>query len=70
MIHFAFDTFAISSGDLSEKHEVLYLASQGTDKSINETSPNLLFETDKLRIKNPKKMIIGNQIYFQVSSNS
>ena len=44
----------------SKEHEVLNLANQASNKSINVTSPNLLFEIKKLRIRNPNKIIIGN----------
>ena len=50
----------ISSCDLSKEHEVLNLVNQASNKSINVTSPNLLFEIKKLRIRNPNKIIIGN----------
>ena len=50
----------ISSSDLSEEHEVLNFLNQANNKSINDTSPNLLFEIKKLRIRNPIKIIIGN----------
>ena len=33
---------------------------QANNKSINATSPNLLFETKKLRIRNTNKIIIGD----------
>ena len=45
---------------LSKEHEVLNLVNQASNKSINATSPNLLFEIKKLRIRNPNKIIIGN----------
>ena len=51
---------SISSCDLSKEHEVLNLVNQASNKSINVTSPNLLFEIKKLRIRNPNKIIIGN----------
>ena len=51
---------SISSCDLSEEHEVLNLVNQDSNKSINVTSPNLLFKIKKLRIRNPNKIIIGN----------
>ena len=51
---------SISSCDLSEEHKVLNLVNQASNKSINVTSPNLLFEIKKLRIRNPNKIIIGN----------
>ena len=50
----------ISSCDLSKEDEGLNLVNQASDKSIIETSPNLLFDTKKLRIRNPNKIIIGN----------
>ena len=37
-----------------------YLVNQASNKSINKTSPNLLFEIKKLNIRNPNKIIIGN----------
>ena len=48
------------SCDLSKEHEVLNLVNQTSGMSINETSPNLLFEIKKLRIRNPNKIIIGD----------
>ena len=51
---------SISSCDLCKEHEVLNLVNQASNKSINVTSPNLLFEIKKLRIRNPNKIIIGN----------
>ena len=51
---------SISSRDLSKEHEVLNLVYQASNKSINVTSPNLLFEFKKLRTRNPNKIIIGN----------
>ena len=51
---------SISSCDLSEEQEVLNLVNQASNKPINVTSPNLLFEIKKLRIRNPNKIIIGN----------
>ena len=49
----------ISSCDLSKEHEVLNLVNQASNKSINVTSPNLLFEIKKLKIRNLDKIIIG-----------
>ena len=37
-----------------------YLVNQVSNKSINKTSPSLLFEIKKLNIRNPNKIIIGN----------
>ena len=54
---------SISSCDFSKEHEVLNLVNQASNKSINVTSPNLLFEIKKLRIRNPNKTIIGNATY-------
>ena len=51
---------SISSCDLSKEHEVLNLVNQASTKSINVTSPNLLFKNKKLRIRNPNEVIIGN----------
>ena len=51
---------SITSLDLSKESEVINLLNQANNKSINETSPNLLFEIKKLRIRNPNKIIIGN----------
>ena len=51
---------SISPCDLSKEHEVLNLVNQTSSKSINATSPNLLSEIKKLRIKNTNKIIIGN----------
>ena len=51
---------SISSCDLSKEHEVLNLVNQASNKSINVTSPNLLFEIKKLKIRSPNKIIIGN----------
>ena len=51
---------SISSCDLSTENEVINLVNQANNKSINETSPDLLFEIKKLRIRNPNKIIIGN----------
>ena len=53
-------SLSISSCDLSKENEVLYLLSTASDKSINEISPNLLFEIKKLRIGNSNKIVIGN----------
>ena len=50
---------SISSCDLSKEHEVLNLVNQASNKSINVTSPNLLFEIKKLSTRNPNKIIIG-----------
>ena len=47
---------SISSCYLSKEHKV----NQAINKSINVTSPNLLFEIKKLRIRNPNKIVIGN----------
>ena len=52
---------SISSCDLSKEHEVLNLVNQASNKSINVTSPNLLFEIKKLGIRNPNKIITGNR---------
>ena len=51
---------SISSCDLSKENEVINLVNEANNNSINETSPNLLFEIKKLRITNPNKIIIGN----------
>ena len=51
---------SISSCDLSKGNKVINLANQANNKSVNETSPILLFEIKKLRIKNPNKITIGN----------
>ena len=51
---------SISSCDLSKEHEVLNLVNQTSSKSINATSPNLLSEIKKLRIRNTNKLITGN----------
>ena len=56
---------SISSCDLSKEHEVLNLVIQASNKSINVSSPNLLFEIKKLRIRNPNKIIIG---YLNINS--
>ena len=48
------------SCDPSEENEVINLVNQASNKSIIETSPNLLFEIKKLRIRNPNTIIIGN----------
>ena len=40
--------------------KVLNLVNQSSNKSINETSPNLSFEIEKLGIRNPDKIMIGN----------
>ena len=45
---------------LSKEHKVLNLVNQTSNKSINVTSPDLLFEIKKARIRNPNKIIIGN----------
>ena len=50
----------ISFCDLSKENKVINLVNQASNKSINETSPNLLFEIKKLRIRNPNKIIIGS----------
>ena len=50
----------ISSCDLSKEHEVLNLVNQASNKSINVTSPNLLFEIKKIKIRNTNEVIIGN----------
>ena len=49
-----------SSCDLSKENEVINLVNQANNKSIYETSPNLLFEIKKLRIRNPNKIIVGS----------
>ena len=46
----------ISSCDLSKEHEALNLVNQASNKSINVTSPNLLFEIKNLKIRNPNKV--------------
>ena len=51
---------SISSCDLSNEHEVLNLVNQASNKFINVTSPNLVLEIKKLKIRNPNKIIIGN----------
>ena len=51
---------SISSCNRSKENEVINLVNQANNESINETSPNLLFEIKKLRIRNPNKIIIGN----------
>ena len=51
---------SISSCDLSKEREVLSLVNQASNKLINVTSPNLLFEIKKLGIRNPSKIIVGN----------
>ena len=50
---------SISSCDISKEREVLNLVNQASNKSINVTSPNLLFEIKKLKIRNLDKIIIG-----------
>ena len=42
------------------KNDLLNLVNQANIEFINETYPNLLFEIKKLRIRNPKKIMIGN----------
>ena len=51
---------SISFCDLSKENELLNLVNQPSNKSIDETSPNLLFEIKKLKIRKPNKIIIGN----------
>ena len=51
---------SISSSDLYKKNEVLNLVNQASNKSINETSTNLLFKIRKLRTRIPNKIILGN----------
>ena len=51
---------SVSSCDLSKENKVLNLVIQANGKSINEISPNLLFENKKTRIRNQNKIIIGN----------
>ena len=51
---------SISSRDLSKENEVLYLVNPASHKSINETSPNLLFEIKKVRMRNLNKIVIAN----------
>ena len=51
---------SISSCDHSKEDDVLNLVNQPSNSSIDETSPDLLFEIKKLRIRNPNKIIIGN----------
>ena len=51
---------SISSCDLSKEDDVLNLVNQPSNSSIDETSPDLLFEIKKLRIRDPNKIIIGN----------
>ena len=48
----------IPSCEPSNENEELNLVNQASDKSINETLPNLLLEIKKLRIRNPNKSII------------
>ena len=51
---------SISSCDLPKKTEALNLINQASDKSINDTSPNLLFEIKKPTIGNPNNFAIRN----------
>ena len=50
----------MSSYDLSTENKVINLVNQANNASINENSPNLLFEIKKLMIRNSNKIIIGN----------
>ena len=49
-----------SSYDLSKENDVINAVNHANNESINETSPNLLFEIKKLRIRYPNKIIVGN----------
>ena len=51
---------SITSFDLSKESEVINLVNQAKNKSTDGTSPNLVFEIKKLRIRNTNKIIIGN----------
>ena len=51
---------SISSCDPSKENEILNLVNKTSDTSINEASPNRLFEIEKARIRNPNKIMIGN----------
>ena len=51
---------SISSCNLSKEDDVLNLVNQPSNNSNDETSPDLLFEIKKLRIRHPNKNIIGN----------
>ena len=53
-------SLSISSCDLSIENKVINLVNQANNESINENSPNLLFEIKKLRIRNANEIIIGN----------
>ena len=46
--------------DLSKENKVINLVNQVSNKSMNETSPNLLFEIKKLRIRHSNEIVIGN----------
>ena len=48
---------SISSCDFSKEHELLNLVNQVSNKSINVTPSNVLFEIKKTRIRNPNKII-------------
>ena len=51
---------SITPFDLSKESEVINIVNQANNKSIKETSPNLLFEIKNLKIRNPNTIIIGN----------
>ena len=48
----------MTSFDLSKENEVTNLVNQTNNNSTNETSPNLLFDIKKLRVRNPKKLLL------------
>ena len=51
-------SLSITSFDLSKENEVTNLVNQTNNNSTNETSPNLLFDIKKLRVRNPKKLLL------------
>ena len=57
-----FSTMSLSlpSCDLSTENKVINVVNQANNVSINENSPNLLFEIKKLTTRNSNKIIIGN----------
>ena len=58
--NFSTMTLSISSCYLSTENKIINLVNQVNNDSINENSPNLLFEIKKLTIRNSNKIIIGN----------
>ena len=53
-------SLSISSCDLSTENKVINLVNQANNESINENSPNLLFEIKKVTTRISNKIIIVN----------